>query len=209
MGQQSIELTRRRLLGGVATVGVAGVGAGAGTAALFADSEASTGNSLQSGTLNLTLDGSDASVTLLSEVDVAPGESGQATVTLANTGSLPGYVDVVVSASVYYENGCPGNEGSRDSTCNDPGPGEGELQDHLEVQARFQNGPDLWSGWDLAANRLGQGTVYSTDYQLAAGASDDFVLDWELPSDTGREAQSDSIEFTLTFSLDQHSDSGA
>jgi predicted ribosomally synthesized peptide with SipW-like signal peptide len=47
--------TRRAVLGSVAATGVAAAGAGAGTMALFQDSEESTGNSVQAGTLALDM----------------------------------------------------------------------------------------------------------------------------------------------------------
>lgn len=209
MVDAKISVTRRRLLVGVAAVGTAGAGAGAGTMALFSDTESSSGNSVSAGTLDLTLDGSDATVTFLSETGVAPGDGGTATMTVANAGSLTGYIDVEVASLTDYENGLSGNENSVDNTGGDPGAGNGELSQYLEVHAEFQNGPDLWSGFDTADNRLQPGTVYDEDYQLAGGASDTFVLDWQLPTSTGDDAQSDGIEFALTFSLDQESDTGA
>lgn len=202
-------MTRRRLLSSVATVGGASAASGAGTMALFSDTETSSGNAISTGTLNLTLDGSDATVTFLSETSIEPGETGSATLTLTNTGSLPGYVDVVVTSSTNYENGLQGNEGSRDDTGDDPGEGNGELQNHLLVAAEFQNGPALWSGSEQATTALSEGAVYDLDYELDGGTSDTFELSWELPADTGREAQSDGVEFALTFSLDQQVDSGA
>lgn len=48
-----LKLTRRRLLGGIATTGVAAAGAGAGTMALFRDTESSEDNRIKSGTLDL------------------------------------------------------------------------------------------------------------------------------------------------------------
>lgn len=213
MSGHNITVTRRTLLGGVATLGLGSAAAGAGTVATFTDSASSNGHSLDAGTLNLTLDGSDATVQFLSEVDVSPGDSGTSTVTLANTGSLTGYVDVEVASMTDYENDCVNGEASAEdnpsSSCDDPGQGQGELQDHLEVHAEFQNGDELWSGFDTVANKLSAGTVYDEDYQLDGGTSDDFVLDWQLPSGAGDEAQSDSVEFALTFSLDQQPDLGA
>jgi predicted ribosomally synthesized peptide with SipW-like signal peptide len=209
MDRDSITVTRRRLLAGAAAVGVASAGAGAGTMALLSDNGASTGNSVSAGTLDLTLEGSDATVEFLTATDVAPGETGQSSLTLANAGSLTGYVDVEVASLTDYENGLAGNENSADGTGGDPGAGNGELSDYLEVHAEFRNGPELWSGFDAAANRLQPGTVYDEDYQLDGGTSDDFVFEWQLPSGTGDDAQSDSVAFALTFSLDQEPDPGA
>lgn len=54
--ERGFELTRRRLLGGLAATGVAATGAGAGTMAWLQDTEQSTDNSIQAGTMDLTVD---------------------------------------------------------------------------------------------------------------------------------------------------------
>ena len=91
----SIELNRRRVLGALGTVGVASAGAGAGTFALFSDTESSTGNSVQAGTLDLTL--SNGGSATLTASDVAPGDSGTSVLQLNNDGNLDGSLDVNVS----------------------------------------------------------------------------------------------------------------
>jgi len=206
MAHTDITMTRRKLLGAVATVGAAGAGAGAGTAALFSDTETSTA-STSAGTLNLTLDGQDTTVQFLLETGIAPGDSGTSSVTLQNTGSVTGYVDVEATVVTNYENGCPGNEGSADGTCGDPGEGQGELQTYLETEGFFQNGPSLW-GPTTVSNEPTQGTVYDVDYQLGPGASDDFTVDWTFQSTAGDDAQTDSVLIELTFRLDQATDTG-
>lgn len=99
-----------------------------------------------------------------------------------------------------------GNENSVDNSCGDPGKGEGELQNYLQVKAYFQNGPTVFN-WGDAATNLDPTKSYDLDYKLDGGASDTFVLEYEFPS-AGDDAQSDGIEFALTFSLDQEPDSG-
>jgi len=207
MTDDGVALTRRKLLAGVATVGAAGAGVGAGSAALFSDTETSGANGLSAGTLDLTLDGQDATVQFLSETGIAPGDSGTATMTVANAGSVTGYVDVEVASVTNAENGCAGNENSVDNSCGDPGQGLGELQDNLETEAYFQNGPTLW-GPTTVAVEPNAGDVYDVDYTLSGGASDQFVLDWSLPAGTGDEAQTDSLSIQLTFRLDQAVDAG-
>lgn len=202
-------LTRRRVLAGAASMGLAGAGVGAGTMALLSDTESSSGNSIQAGTIDLTLNGGDADVQFVSQTGIAPGDSGQATVQVANAGSLTGYVDVEVIDLTNYENGLTGNENSVDGTGGDPGQGNGELQDYLEIHAEFANGPVLWSGFDTIANKFATGTVYDLDYQLSSATSDTFQIDWQLPAGTGDDAQGDEVQFTLRFSLDQEPDTGA
>lgn len=50
------ELSRRKMLAGLGTIGVAGAGAGMGTTALYSDSESSTGNTIEAGTSNMAVD---------------------------------------------------------------------------------------------------------------------------------------------------------
>ena len=62
----------------------------------------------------------------------------------------------------------------------------------------------LWStGYKVIGNAFATGTDYDLSHALGPGASRTFVIDWELPSDTGREAQSDVVELVLTFQLGQ------
>ena len=91
----TIELNRRRVLGALGVVGAASAGAGAGTFALFSDTETSSGNSVQAGTLDLTL-GNGGSATLTAS-DVAPGDSSTSMVKVNNVGTIDGSLDVNVS----------------------------------------------------------------------------------------------------------------
>lgn len=56
MADQRFDLSRRKILAGLGTVGVAGAGAGAGTTALFSDEETFEDNELTAGTLDLRVD---------------------------------------------------------------------------------------------------------------------------------------------------------
>jgi len=55
MSKKKVELTRRRVLGGLGTIGVAGAAAGLGTSALFTDEESFTDNSVTAGTLDMSV----------------------------------------------------------------------------------------------------------------------------------------------------------
>lgn len=52
---EKYDLSRRKILAGIGTIGAAGVGAGMGTSALFSDEESFTDNSFTAGTLDLTI----------------------------------------------------------------------------------------------------------------------------------------------------------
>ncbi|WP_435180332.1 TasA family protein [Halorussus sp. AFM4] len=89
------DLSRRKVLGGLVTVGAASAATGAGTMALFSDSEQSTDNTIQAGTLDLTVGGSNSST--LNVSNIAPGDSGRTAIQVNNAGSLGGSLDVNVS----------------------------------------------------------------------------------------------------------------
>ena len=81
------ELTRRRLLGSVAVTGTAAAGAGAGTFALFQDTESSTGNTINAGTLELTVSDGDPN---------EEGASGTWTISNAKPGGEPVLADIAL-----------------------------------------------------------------------------------------------------------------
>lgn len=107
----TFELTRRRVLGGALTVGAASAATGAGTFALFSDSETSNNNSVQAGTLDLT--GGNSAVGSVSFGDVSPGSSGTKYIRLRNDGSVPGSLNFTV------QNVRVGNSGSNGANPNE------------------------------------------------------------------------------------------
>jgi len=190
-----ITLTRRRLLGAALATGVAGAGAGAGTMAAFSDSESSPSNSVQAGTLDLTLDGSEQTVTFLDVSNAEPGDQGQSSVTLGNTGSVAGIPEIEVDALRSTENGYYGRENGQDSTPND-----GELDEHLELRVSI-GGTTIFPR--TTADSISVGNSYTASSAIAGGGSITFTVEWWLPSDTSDLAQSDGFEFDLTFRLQQ------
>jgi len=88
MSDNNIELTRRRVLGGIATVGAASAAAGAGTFAFFSDTETSTDNAVQAGTVDLNSPNSTVSYSVGDEI--APGESFTLQIETTYTGSIDG-----------------------------------------------------------------------------------------------------------------------
>ncbi len=84
MSDKKIELNRRRVLGGIVTLGGAAAAAGAGTFAYFSDSESSTDNEVVAGTMDLN----DPTNGQISVSNIAPGEtvpSGGGTTTISAT----------------------------------------------------------------------------------------------------------------------------
>lgn len=202
MSEDKSSLTRRRVLGGLATIGAASAAAGAGTMAYFSDTEESTGNTVSAGTLDLKADGGDSAVTTINVGNVAPGDPvGSGSTTLKNSGSIDGSVDLMFGSASNWEgtNTEPENDtGTTDST--------GELGDYLQVEVYV--GSTLVRG-DFSAsspqtfNQVFDGTEADSNVGLAAGGSKDLQIKWKLPSGVGNEIQGDSVSGNITIELNQ------
>ncbi|MBS3761398.1 SipW-dependent-type signal peptide-containing protein [Halodesulfurarchaeum sp.] len=157
---KKVKLTRRRVLGGLGTIGLAGAAAGLGTSAYLNDSESFTGNSITAGTLDMSVTATveaandywagQVDLTTLEETadgeagaglivdDVKPGDWGIICFDI-NVGDNPGYVQVSTENLVSNENDYTepepdtGNETAMTGDFNDPGvsDGMGELQDKI------------------------------------------------------------------------------
>lgn len=186
-------------------IGLAAAVAGAGTMALFSDTEQSTDNTLQAGTLDLAIDGQNGEATTHFDVsNVAPGDSGNSAVNISNEGSLDGSVDVNLGAASNEENGMNEPEQAADSDS------DGELGDNANVSVYIdanQDGEfntsdgDVWVT-DGTINDV-TGEDYDVNATLASGDEVDLVIDWEVPASAGNEVQSDSVAFDVTVELNQ------
>ncbi|WP_435102382.1 TasA family protein [Halarchaeum sp. P4] len=125
MSDDKINLSRRKVLGGLATLGAAGAASGAGTFALFSDSETSSNNTIQAGTLDLT----ESTSFTAPAGGLAPGQSTSGSVTLTNGGSVSADHLEIGIASIANADGdttSPDGEGSADKSASD-------VADHLYV----------------------------------------------------------------------------
>lgn len=192
----SIELNRRRVLGALGTVGVASAGAGAGTFALFSDTESSTGNSVQAGTLDLTL-GNGGSATL-SASNVAPGDSGSDVLQVNNDGNIDGSLDVNVS-NVSPSDADPEPEQTLDNTREftiNYGFDNGSPQNQVSLQSEF--GDVATVEIDLSSNPV----VITADlpYELdPSGEFDDSIV-------FAFDADNDGVEDFQLVARDNNSD---
>lgn len=82
------KLIRREVLVSILIIGVASTSLGMVTWAYFADSDESQQNPIQTGTLDLTLDGADSLSATFSITNGQPGSAGSHTYTIQNDGSL-------------------------------------------------------------------------------------------------------------------------
>lgn len=157
---KKIALTRRRVLGGLGTIGLAGAAAGLGTSAYLNDSESFEDNTITAGTLDMSVTASveaandywAESVEFSELEETADGEAGAGLVVDdvkpgdwgiicfdIDVGDNPGYVQVSTENLVSNENDysepepTTGNNTTMTGDFNDPGDpsGAGELQDKI------------------------------------------------------------------------------
>jgi spore coat-associated protein N len=94
--EKTLQLTRRRALGGLLTIGVGSAAVGAGTLAAFSDTESSTGNQVTAGTLDL----GEPSSGSFSAKNLAPGDStNKNTISSTYNGSIDATVDLEIALS--------------------------------------------------------------------------------------------------------------
>jgi predicted ribosomally synthesized peptide with SipW-like signal peptide len=208
--------------------------AGAGSLAVFNDTETSTGNTFIAGTLDLKVysktngwtwvDDPHTPVVISSAYwnsaigsiinNMKPGDEGTITVPIRNDGSVDGIAKLQLSNLVDFENGanepeCTAEGGTwidgSPGTCigggtvGDPGPGQGELSQVLDVVIRYGTVVKA-SGtlYDLVAG----GVIELGD--LNAGIVDVVTMEFSIDYNAvGNEIQSDSVDFDITFELVQ------
>jgi len=202
----------------------------AGSMAIFADAETSQDNYLEAGTLNLTVDGQDdPNVVHITLRDLAPGWSGCYKWDLVNTGSIEGELSVEFSAINNQENGT--NEPEDDAEAQSYASAGGELGEYLKtcsgrggwgctsctianhLMCSWQTGPT--HPWGTPGLNGFGGQSYSMGITIDQGEKACFILQLSLEDDLrlwdgtkwldvdDNIIQSDSIEVSITFHLDQ------
>jgi predicted ribosomally synthesized peptide with SipW-like signal peptide len=189
----------KSVLMSLVVVGVVGGMVGGGLFAAFSDTETSEGNLFTAGTLDLKVNGmDDPDVGAVLRADcVAPGDMGEAYVDLMNEGCVGGLIDFHIMNVVDYDNGCNEPESEVDSTCGNPGPGEGELSQYIYIDV-ICNGSLVVSGPLVELECINFIIGYMDPYGYA-----DVVILWSVDPSAGNIIQSDSVEFEIEFSLDQ------
>jgi len=198
-----------------------------GTFAYFSDTETSTGNTFTAGTLNLNLtdtsdDGTESETVTWVFSDIAPGASGGGQrLTVQNTGSLDGYIDL---SGITVTNTDPTNPESEPVADR----GVGQLGANLKVQIWLDTDNDgvvnldadgklaeesIYPAAAIGADNPGVTGVldniassYDLDEPLDDGTSKYISLLWVLPSGTGNAVQGDVVSLSFTVELDQTAD---
>ena len=201
---------KRIVLSALTILGVSGLVVG-GTQAVFTDTETSNGNTFAAGTLDLNIDGGDTNVVKFNLPSLRPGNQPKGSYTLANVGTINGYLDVTDISFSSDENGCIDPEvDALDVTCGDPGTGEGELADVLNIRLFVDRDGDGWIGGgdtvfynglvkDLPADftSLNEPVNAGDDTKIVA------LFDWWSTPDDNK-AQGDSMTLNLGFTLSQN-----
>lgn len=212
----------KRILLSVLTISLVTIVAVSATRAYLSDTETSVGNTFTVGTLDLNVDGGNTSVAKISVADMKPcdgvGGAEHSTIkyqwVLSNAGSLSGQPWIEIANLVNYEYGRNEPEKAVDGTGGNPGPGNGELGQHLLLQINaaggggfeYPHGLGCVGGRNCPLNYwadhgpVGQGTweVITPNSSIAP-----MVFEFSLPCAVGNEIQSDGVEFDVVFHLDQ------
>lgn len=176
------------------------------TRAFFSDTETGTGSTFTMGTLELQVDGGAAVAPFVVENIGEQGDiEGGHTWTITNSGTLPGRLYFAIDNLANWENGCNKPEGRADITCADPGQGEGELGETLNVAITLDGQQVVTSDFsDLNQDKIGTDWTALAPVVIPAGQSVEVAMLWSAAGgDYGNEIQSDSVTFDTVFTLEQ------
>lgn len=148
--------------------------------------------------------------------DVKPGDFGENTISL-HVKDNPSWVCASVRNLANADNACNEPEGLEDTTCGDPGIGEGELQDNLNVtiwrdidcdnqwdeedneEVLVENQPINGNNgvWPLFAPGIADSTPLPGDTKTCIG------LAWGISNEVGNIIQTDSVTGDISFYAEQ------
>jgi spore coat-associated protein N len=187
-------LTRRRVLGSITTIGIAGV-LGAATWAEMSDEETATVDA-QAGSIDLQANGADETVTVDFGDDLANGFSETQTIDLTNAGSLPG------EAMCFAVSNFTSGEGDNFEPEGDTDPANGgELDDVADLTITLSGGGASYPVYDGPANGVSSlDTCVDLEPPLEGQT---FTLDIALsiPEENVNDAMGDTFSFDLAFTM--------
>lgn len=136
---------------------------------------------------------------------LAPGTEIHLVGRLTNDGQTAGELSLASVNVTDFENGLSGPERGVDSTGGDPGVGEGELSEALEVQILVRDGSgqtEYAVGGEQSYVPLSTLTDGETRLgTLGAGETAEIVVAVRVPSEAGNHIQTDSVDMDFTFVL--------
>ena len=199
----------------ISCVGVVGFLA---TQALYTDRETSQTANFVVGTLDMSVSGENNKQTeslSVSGVGAEQNVSGAKTWIIHNTGTLPGSFSLDIKNVRNFENGCNEPESLEDSTCENPGDGQGELGKKITIALAMKQGSEEKTVYTSTLG-LDQAEQYQTLWEQGAGkvvvpAGKELTirLNWSAAEQVlGNDVQGDSATFDLIFNLKQVSSQG-
>ena len=171
---------------------------GIGTWAYFQDTETSTGNVFAAGTLDLKTDDVDGVTQTLYASNLKPGDNVSGSITLKNTGSVAGStLDLAFS---YVES---------DSSPNPADMSADATAAVIELTTLNLGGSNLLGS--VSDNNINgykdvedlKNANLSDPTGIDASATKDFTITVQFRGDAGHDFQSDGINITMTFTLNQ------
>lgn len=193
-----------RILKSLLTIVAVGAIATSATSAYFSDTETSTGNTFAAGTLDLNVDGGNTNVVKFNVSNLKPGSQPSGAYTLANVGSINGYLDLENISIVSAENGILDMEADAGDVTAD----KGELEDVLNVRLFVDRDGDGWIGAGDTVFYNGKVKDLPTSFDLNepinAGSSTKVraLFDW-WSSANDNLAQGDGFTLDMAFELAQ------
>ncbi len=170
-----------------------------GTWAFFSDPESSSGNQIVSGSLDLQVDGQNPwTATKVNVSNMKPGDSGVATMTVANSGTLAGTLTVDITGLSDAPGTTPEPE---------PTPDNGELSANLDIVIWVDTDHDGIK--DAGETQLYSGKLnaevgpYSAG-TLPGGGTTYVSLSYAIGGGVGNVIQGDICDFSIAFNLTQN-----
>ncbi len=201
---KKVKLTRRRVLAGLGTIGVAGAAAGLGTSAYLNDTESFTDNTITAGTLDMSVTATveAASEYWSSAIDLNATADGEAVTGVAIDDVKPGdwaiiCFDVSIEENPGYLEVSTADLTSAENGYTEPEPedenGEGELDDAILAT--------IWDNYDDSGDRSGLSGLDGTT-NVDGGSQ---AESWNSSRDEGGVVDEDTHYTTLQEAHDTYS----
>jgi len=212
----------KKIIIGLSSIALVAIVVIGGTFAYFSDTEKSENNTFAAGTMDLDINGGDTAITTMTLTNKAPGDSDTETgTTLKNSGSLDGELDISIGVVTNYACDPDGAADGTEYCTTDAGVlgGNAEMALYIDVDE-----DDAWTTGDIGlkndttkyTNSGSDSLIYASidsydgvawndvyDTLMMTGDQDGFVIDWEIPTSATNDIQGDTLDFDITFTLEQ------
>jgi hypothetical protein len=178
------------------------------TRAYFQATGTAAGSKITAGTLDMTVGGAQGSALenfIADNIGNVGDVTGSKTWAVKNTGTLPGRLYFRIQDVVNGENGCNQPESLVDTTCDDPGSGQGELGKALKFNV-YLDGVLVTSTNLDTVNQDAVKTAWNAlpKVMVPAGTTKQVKIEYLAGENNyGNEVQGDSISFNTRFDLVQ------